>query len=107
MSNWGYTTPGNGGFDAKDRLTNWQRSNGIDSQQWNLSLVDDWSSTTVNGIQELRGHNEAHELLTRDAVALTYDAKGNLTHQAKNSIPQNYTWDYNNKLVSAALSLLL
>jgi len=69
MQNWGYTTPGNGGFDAKDRLTNWQRSNGIDSQQWNLSLVDDWSSTTINGTQELRGHNDAHELLTRNRTS--------------------------------------
>jgi len=100
MTNWGFTIP-TGGHDAEDRLTNWQRNNGVDNQQWNLSLVADWTDTTINGTQELRTHDDAHELTARGAQAITYDPKGNIAQQQHAGVNQNYTWDYDNKLASA------
>jgi len=100
MTNWGFTIPA-GGHDNEDRLVNWQRNNGIDNQQWNLSLVADWTDTTINGSQELRTHDDAHELTARGAQTITYDPKGNIAQQPHSGVAQNYTWDYDNKLASA------
>src|SRR5690606_8145870 len=61
---WSWTTGANG-YDAQDRLIDWSCSNG-DSQSWLLSLVGDWNSTTVNGTQENRTHNDVHEVIQRD-----------------------------------------
>lgn len=100
MTNWGFTIP-TGGHDNEDRLVNWQRNNGIDNQQWNLSLVADWTSTTINGSPELRTHDDAHELTARGAQTITYDPKGNIAQQQHSGVNQNYTWDYDNKLSNA------
>jgi len=100
MANWGFTIP-TGGHDAEDRLVNWQRNNGVDSQQWDLSFVADWTSTTINGAPELRTHDDAHELTARGAQTITYDPKGNIAQQPHAGVAQNYTWDYDNKLAAA------
>jgi RHS repeat-associated protein len=59
-------------------------------------LEGDWNNTIVNGLTENRTHNEVHELTARDATALTYDAKGNLTGNPTRE--QTYQWDYENRM---------
>ena len=86
------------GYDDKDRLVSWARSSG-DWQTWTLSKVGDWSTTTVNGTQETRTHNDVHELTARGAQALACNVKGNLTRAAGDSVDR-YAWDYDNRLKS-------
>ncbi len=85
-------------YDAEDRLIGWQRD-GMDAphqQQWNLTPVGDWDTTTIDGVVEDREHNAVHELLSIDGASLTYDAKGNLeTDPTKNHW---YFWDEENRL---------
>jgi RHS repeat-associated protein len=91
------------GYDNEDRLTAWQRGNG-DTQTWGLSQVGDWNNTVVNGIQEDRTHNTAHEILTatppNPAAQLIHDAKGNLTH---NKNGHDYSWDIENRLAQVVV----
>jgi RHS repeat-associated protein len=61
-------------------------------------------SAVINGIQENRTHNAAHEILTVTppipAAQLTHDVKGNLTH---NKNGHDYSWDVENRLIQAVV----
>ena len=47
MAPWGWST-GTSGYDAEDRLTAWNRTDGQLSQSWNLTLEGDWQQFTQN-----------------------------------------------------------
>jgi len=84
-------------YDFEDRLTSWT-SNGTtlnQTQSWNLSLEGAWNSTTVNGNTENRTFNQAYEILTSNANAMSHDRKGNLTQNKDGSL---YSWDFDNQL---------
>ena len=85
-------------YDAEDRVTQWDRDNLTESQDWTLSLVGDWDSTTINGVAQSRSHNEVHELTGIGANSLSYDAKGNLITDEND---QEYIWDIDNHLSEA------
>ncbi|MDA3963818.1 MAG: hypothetical protein PF961_23765 [Planctomycetota bacterium] len=97
------------GYDGEDRLVDWDRA-GVPSlvapipsdRAWDLSLVGDWDTVSIDNVAEGRVHNGVHELLQRaptgaPAVTLSYDAKGNLTSDGS----QSYAWDYDNRLGTA------
>jgi RHS repeat-associated protein len=88
-------------YDDEDRLTDFDKSTyNQHDQDWTLSNVGDWDSTTLGGAPESRIHDPVHQLTQRGQTSLSYDAKGNLT-QDKNG--QQYTWDQDNKLSAADL----
>jgi RHS repeat-associated protein len=93
------------GYDNEDRLTSFTRKNGqtqavVQAQSWTLSEVGDWEQFDDNGSVQARDHNDVHELVGINGVALGYDDKGNLTsdHEGK-----SYTWDVENRLASASV----
>ncbi|MBA3845675.1 MAG: RHS repeat protein, partial [Planctomycetes bacterium] len=93
------------GYDDADRLTSWTRNDlSPQSQQWNLSPVGDWWSTTRNGVTETRDHTAVHEVtrltVPGQVTELLYDAKGNLTRDAAGA---TYAWDGENRLASASI----
>ena len=98
MSNYSWTAA----QDDEDRLTEWDRAGAVGtySQDWDLSLVGDWDSTTINGTAQSRTHNDVHEVQTvQSQTSPVYDGKGNITTDSRG---QNYNWwDYNNHLVYA------
>ncbi|MEE9581149.1 MAG: hypothetical protein V3V74_07535 [Nitrosomonadaceae bacterium] len=83
-------------YDDEDRVNTWARTNGIDTQTWNLSTVGDWVSTTKNGVLQNRTHTAAHEIDSIGGAAVTHDANGNMTVDEAGNI---YTWDKDNHLV--------
>lgn len=83
-------------YDKQDQLTGWNRNDGK-SGAWNLSLGGDWNSVTYDGLTETRTHDAAHELLSRNAQALTYDPRGNLLTDNQGRV---YAWDMENRLQS-------
>ena len=104
-------------YDAEDRLTSYQRDAGASSvaslnQNWQLSTVGDWQSTTINGLTETRDHNDVHELTQRNipaglngqpnpsTVNLAHDLKGNLIFDG----PRDMVWDFDNRLAQATAS---
>jgi YD repeat-containing protein len=103
-------------YDAKDRLTQWLRDNG-DNQNWNLSLVGDWNTTdgsiatSGGGFDQSRTHNDVHEIVTLDPdntggaspIALTHDAKGNLTQDATSGGGMVLSYDFDNQLRQAVV----
>ena len=88
------------GFDANDRVTNWQRSNG-DKQAWDLDLIGNWGNTTGsvdgNDFDENREHNDVHELTDMGGNTVQYDDKGNMTNDAWLN---SSSWDIDNHLQS-------
>lgn len=82
---------GTNGFDPQNRLTSWSRTNG-DSQSWNLSPVNDWTSFTNNNQTQTRTHGPTHELQTitqpgaNTPTAIQHDSKGNLTQDDRGSL---------------------
>jgi len=52
-------------------------------------------------VLENRTHNAVHELLTRNASALTYEPKGSLA--TDNFEAKSYTWDFDNQMASASV----
>jgi RHS repeat-associated protein len=90
---------GASGYDAEDRLTNFDKNtyNAFD-QFWTLTDVGDWSSNTFGGTAQVRTHSDAHEIATVASGTLTHDAKGNLT---LDEASQAYTWDQDNHLAAA------
>ena len=96
------------GYDDADRLDDWDRqgtaAQGLAvTQDWTLSKVGDWIDTTVDSQFETRTHNAVHELTQRAvtgqaSVDLSYDAKGNLTHNGKTL---TMAWDYENRMTAA------
>ncbi|QNN21559.1 hypothetical protein HED60_04475 [Planctomycetales bacterium ZRK34] len=89
------------GYDTEDRLTSWIRANGTDSQTWNLSLVGDWNSTTINGVLQNRTHNAVHEATVIGGNSQTFDAKGN---QLTDTQGRTFTWDIDNKMATSNAS---
>ena len=93
---------GSGGFDPQNRLTSWAKANG-DSQQWQLSPVNDWQSLTNNG--STRTHGPTHELTSithagaNTPTALQHDAQGNLTQDDRGCL---LTYDADNMLSTFA-----
>ncbi len=95
------------GYDQADRVTSWKRKTAptatpVAIQNWTLSPVGDWSSTTTaadgtTAVQN-RLHSAVHELVDINGTALLYDLKGNLTQDDQG---QRYTWDGENRLASA------
>ena len=100
MANYGFNSTA---YDSEDRLTAWTRHDGQKNQSWNLSLAGDWNSFTENGATQARTHTPVHELTAIGSNALTFDPKGNLTHDNTKSPAQSYTWDFDNRLLSATL----
>jgi RHS repeat-associated protein len=100
IANYSWTTGGTG-YDNEDRLTTWSRTGTSDSQSWTLSLVGDWSSTTINGTAQPRTHTLSHELVAINGVPLTYDLKGNLTQRNDG---RTFAWDFDNRLRTTTLS---
>jgi len=111
-STGGGVTPG---YDAKDRLTYWERnsssSGSINKQKWphnpgtaGLSLVGDWTTVDIDGTTESRTFNDVHEILTRDpgggSQSLAHDAKGNLTRKGGDA-NDRFKWDFDNMMSSA------
>ena len=45
MANWGYSTGGSG-YDLKDRLVAWNRTDGNQNQSWTLTYEGDWHDFT-------------------------------------------------------------
>jgi RHS repeat-associated protein len=88
------------GYDVEDRLTGWTRNDGR-TESWNLSLAGDWNSVTLDGSQETRSHDAAHELTVRAGQTLSYDEKGNLTADTQGRV---FTWDVENRLTGVAPS---
>lgn len=108
-------TTGSGGYDSLDRLVSWSRTNG-NAQSWNLSPVGNWNNWTYNGNQENRTHNAVHEITSNASRQVDYDPKGNMTYvepasgyYSNSGVTSptlvetywNYTWDYDNRMVSA------
>jgi YD repeat-containing protein len=89
------------GYDPAGRMTSWQRD-GQESQNWQLSLVGDWQSTTRNGATETRTHSDVHEATSLTTAGVTtpllYDQKGNL---AQDQEGRALTWDVENRLFQA------
>ena len=100
MANWGYST-GASGYDNKDRLVAWNRTDGNQNQSWTLTYEGDWHDFADAGTTQHRTHGPAHELTAIDSTSLTYDAKGNLT---QNVTGDTYTWDFDNQLRTATVS---
>ncbi len=104
MAPYSWST-GPSGYDDEDRLTGWIRTNG-DSQNWSLSPVHDWTTTTINGAIQTRTHGPAHEIFTMSgagvtptSATLTHDTKGNITTDGRGT---NMAWDFDNMLQSFA-----
>jgi RHS repeat-associated protein len=91
------------GFDAKDRLDDFDRANG-DSQDWTLSFESDWLAMSGlldgNTFSETRNHNDVHEITAINSTSVAHDAKGNLTRNAGDTVDR-YTWDFDNRLAAA------
>ena len=90
-------------YDSQDRLTAWSKAAGVtpaQTQTWNLTPVGDWASTVKDGLTQSRTHNRVHEVTAIAGVALSYDAKGNLTQDEQG---QRYTWDPENRLATATV----
>lgn len=89
-------------YDDEQRLTTWSRIG--QAQQWTLSKVGDWQTTTRNGAQEVRSHSDVHEVtsIIRGGVVtpLSYDARGNLTTDINGAV---YEWDAENRLQKATI----
>ena len=110
MAGYSWTTdnnlPGGGvasGYDAEDRLTHWQHTGtNPTTHDWNLSLVGDWNSFTDTGTTQTRTHTDVHEIASitesGSTTNLAHDVKGNLV---TNLDGDQYTWDFDNRLVSA------
>ncbi len=100
MSDYGYDT-GPAGYDAEDRLVNWERSDGQQDQDWLLTAVGDWDQFTQETTTQSRTHNAVHELTAIDGQALTYDPKGNLT---ADHLGRSFQWDQDNMLQSCTVA---
>ena len=91
------------GYDDENRVTAWTRD-GVESQNWTLTKVGDWSATTKNGQTQTRTHSDVHETtgITIGGVttSLAYDTKGNLTQDQQG---QRYAWDVENRLAAAVV----
>ena len=96
MSSYSFTA----GFDNKDRVTQWNRSN-LDNQSWTLDDNSNWQNTTgsIGGVSfnENRTHNDVNELTQMGSNNVSYDAKGNMSVDAYAS---NLVWDIDNHLKS-------
>jgi RHS repeat-associated protein len=86
-------------YDAAGRLVDWRQ--GADAttpahtQQWSLSLVGDWRSTTRDGATDVRQHSAVHETTRVGPTQLAYDDAGNLTRDERG---QRLAWDPENRL---------
>ena len=105
MSGYGFTA----GYDAEDRLTSWDRTNGSPTQSWNLSPAGDWDSTTQDGQLHSRTHGPAHELLSvaasSSSESVVHDIKGNMTAIPALVRPTSsdlaMSWDFDNRMHTA------
>jgi RHS repeat-associated protein len=86
-------------YDLAGRLIDWKR--GPATQTWNLSLVGDWNATARDGVTETRQNSWVHEAVQVGSNLLTYDLKGNLTTDEKQT---HLTWDPENRLTSALVT---
>ena len=100
MSGYGYDV-GPNGYDAEDRLVNWDRADGSLDQAWDLSPAGDWDRFIENADAQDRTHNAVHELTAIDGAALSYDPKGNLT---ADHLGRSFQWDQDNMLRSCTVS---
>ena len=97
------------GYDTENRVTSWNRSS-AETQNWQLSLVGDWNSTSRSGpnaLSQTRSHSGVHEVTGilpsgGSNQPLAYDTKGNL--KVDSSASQAYAWDDENRLITASRS---
>jgi RHS repeat-associated protein len=82
------------GYDNEGRLTSW--GNGTATQNWSLSAVGDWNTTTRSGTTETRVHSTAHAVTSVGTETLSYDKRGSLVARAGTSL----SWDFENRLMS-------
>lgn len=91
-------------YDNAGRLIDWKRgptTTPTATQTWNLSLVGDWNVTTRDGVTETRQNSWVHEATQVGANLLTYDAKGNLTRDERQTL---IAWDPENRLTAALIT---
>ena len=104
MSGYGFSVGANG-YDAEDRLVNWDRSDANLDQAWDLSPVGDWDSFTENASVQNRTHGPTHEILTVATQTVQHDPKGNMTLIPAvlrgGGVPLTMKWDFDNKLRAA------
>src|SRR6056297_1175347 len=104
VSGYGFSV-GPNGYDAEDRLVNWDRSDANLDQAWNLSPVGDWDSFTENASVQNRTHGPTHEILTVATQTVQHDPKGNMTLipavLRSGGVPLTMKWDFDNKLRAA------
>ena len=110
LSGYGFTT-GTTGYDDENRVTNWSRSDSLQTQAWSLSPVGDWnsfsqSSTGVPPVTQQRTHGPTHEFTSFTGTTsgtITFDAKGNMTTRPASLAAPALTlsWDFDNRLIGA------
>lgn len=93
------------GFDAWQRLVVWRRglldAQGqipapTQAQAWDLDANGNWTSIARDAAVELRTHDLANQINSIGAVALQYDARGNLVDDGVRS----FAYDPEDRLVS-------
>ncbi len=98
-------------YDAEDRLTQWNRTDGNKDQSWNLTPVGDWDLFTEAATTQDRAHGPAHEItgvtIGTNTNTVQHDAKGNVTfipaalREAGVADDMTLNWDFDNRLSSA------
>lgn len=90
-------------YDALDRLVDYKSGALVggtipvptDELLYNLDPVGNWDILTINGVPQVRTHNNVNEILTMDATAVLHGDTGNLTEDAL----YKYAYDEENRLV--------
>jgi RHS repeat-associated protein len=90
-------TTGTSGFDDEDRLIARNQGSGNLQEEWELSLVGDFDSVTVNSVMTSRTHGPLHQLVAVGGTSLEYDAKDNLTIDEEGRV---FAWSLRNRLES-------
>jgi RHS repeat-associated protein len=85
----------NATFDAMDRLNS--QNDGAQTRSWNLDLVGNTTSETLNGTAEARTLNDMHAPTAAGNKAYTYDNNGQMTAKPGYTL----VWDARNHLVSS------
>jgi RHS repeat-associated protein len=82
-------------FDNMDRLNS--QNDGTQTRSWNLDLVGNTTSETLDGNAEARALNDMHAPTAAGNKAYSYDSNGQMTAKPGYTL----TWDARNHLVSS------
>ena len=83
----------NATFDAMDRLNS--QNDGVQTRSWNLDLVGNTTSETLDGNAEARTLNDMHAPTAAGNKAYTYDSNGQMTSKPGYTL----VWDARNHLI--------